>query len=454
MILNFKTRNFLSFKEENSLSTFYSSTPKLGSTQYSQNEVPIGNLKISNVLTLLGDNFSGKTNFLKAIRYMVSFINSNVSLNYPFTYLNKKENPTLFEMVFFSNKTIYYYGFEILNGNIKEEWLGTYVETENKSFKTLNIIEREGNNLIFSPKFKKLIPKDYINSTLIYDREQELFGLKDVNLPESQLFLNCFFEKLNSNKILKEVKDYFQNNFIFDLEDNLDFSFKEKDLNPKLLKELECWTLTRLLPFRKLMEENNLFDLSKFPSLYFSTGKFQEMKKSESLAFLKELVLCLNTLKSGSENFVNTNFKIKNYLSPGSPEEKQYSKEDGIWPNEDLEKFFKLNFLIFYAALTGKVLILDSLLKGVGFHPMFHILRVFQLNFYCLKNNSQLILATSGVEVLDKRFNLTEYQIYFTEKFQNVSSLSCLAEFKGLEKNKEVRKDYILGRYCKVDSSD
>jgi len=131
MIVDFTIKNFLSFKDMNSISM------QKAKIKSKYPHVDIQNIietnKGSTLLkskAIFGANGSGKSNLIKAfLEYRKIIENSlpNVKILdvvQPFALDTKcQKEPTFFQLIFINNHTIYRYGFEVLNDKIISEWL-------------------------------------------------------------------------------------------------------------------------------------------------------------------------------------------------------------------------------------------------------------------------------------------------------------------------------------------
>jgi len=132
MLLSFRVSNFLSIKEEQEFSF-------LRSSSLSQAEIarykPWDDPSVGTLAGIFGANASGKSNVLKAIRFMRRAIRqsyrdwaSGESIPVtPFALSAKcKDQPSLFEAVFVSHGIRYQYGFRITRKQVVGEWLYAY----------------------------------------------------------------------------------------------------------------------------------------------------------------------------------------------------------------------------------------------------------------------------------------------------------------------------------------
>ena len=96
-----------------------------------QNILKTGDYKLLKSAAIYGANSSGKSNLIKALKFMQdtimnsSKLNSTDKLNVsPFLLAEEsKSHPSFFEILLFNQKDRYRYGFELDNNKIHSEWL-------------------------------------------------------------------------------------------------------------------------------------------------------------------------------------------------------------------------------------------------------------------------------------------------------------------------------------------
>lgn len=144
MLIEFKCRNFKSFRDE----TNFLMTSVKSFTEHSETNIIRLNkdFDLLKCAAIYGVNAGGKSNFIFAISQMINIVHNSFSNslikdedkpNHDFQYkLNKSsENAdTMFEVSFILFETIYRYGFEINGHLIKKEWLFKKHERENPLF--------------------------------------------------------------------------------------------------------------------------------------------------------------------------------------------------------------------------------------------------------------------------------------------------------------------------------
>ncbi len=196
MIIEFKFKNFASYKDETVLNmTNVKSFQELKNTNIIT-EVN-RNFDLLKSAAIFGSNGGGKSNFIEAILFM-----KDVFHNSYFESLKKEEErgrkdyyfklststekkPTTFEVSFIINEIIYRYGFKILGFEIISEWLYRKKEVETYLFKRKQQ-EFEINKSSFSDGLKY---KDSVNSNVLFLSFLAQNNSKDIQ-PVHNFFVN------------------------------------------------------------------------------------------------------------------------------------------------------------------------------------------------------------------------------------------------------------------------
>ena len=204
MLIEFKFRNFLSYKEE---ATLLMSSVK-SFKEHSKTHV-INTSKGFNLLkstAIYGSNGGGKSNFISAMAFMINVIHNSFAESlkkeeerkvreYYYKLSESTENePSFFEVSFIQNDFIYRYGFEIAGLEIVSEWLFRKKEIEVSLFernRTKFKINKSG--FPEGDKYKK-----EVNSNVLF-----LSHLSQYNSKESQSVFG-WFRNLNVVSGLKD----------------------------------------------------------------------------------------------------------------------------------------------------------------------------------------------------------------------------------------------------------
>jgi AAA15 family ATPase/GTPase len=395
MLLEFTVGNFLSFKKKKTLSLEAGSIKEL-----KDNIVQEGKFKVLRSTAIYGANSSGKSNFIKALDFMITTIKESSKLNStdklkvkPFLLNTETENqPSFFEILFVDSNKRYRYGFELDNDKIHSEWF--YVLSENS---------------------KKEIP--------YFIREVDGIGVADVFEEAKGLE-----SKTRDNGLFISLADQF----------NIDIAKKVMfftNLNLKVISGIEheiSITMTK-----SLYEFDNDYYKGKVEKFIknFNLGftNFTVDKKSEDAFFENKI----KTSHRKFDKFGNldsiVDFKLKEQESSGT------------------NKLFDIVGFIVYSLEFGGVLVIDELDSKL--HPILtqEIIKVFN-DPDANPKNAQLIFTTHDTNLLGANLFRRD-QIWFTEKDDfEATDMYSLLEFKDedgntIRKDRSFEKDYIRGRY-------
>ena len=273
MLIEFKFRNFLSFKDE---VHFLMTSVKSFKEHLDTNIIETGKeFDLLKTAAIYGANASGKSNFIKAINTMDRVISNSYSnslikedkkpnQNHQFKLNSETEKAnTMYEVSFLRDEVIYRYGFEINGDEIKKEWLYRKVERE------VHLFIRDGESF-------------EINSESFSEGEKYK---TEVN--SNVLFLSHLSQ--NNQKISKLVFQWFNNlNVISGLDERLYGKFTaillEKDPNfrnwaASVLKYLEISNIGagekdgEIITYHNKYDENDLLiDVIPFQTKMESEG--------------------------------------------------------------------------------------------------------------------------------------------------------------------------------------
>ncbi len=173
MIVQFSIENYLSFKEQNTLSMVATSLRE--ETLLTENVLmPVADTDISLLKSalILGPNASGKSNVIKAFAFFKRFIiNSFKNMqagegigveNYRLDARSASE-PTSFELIFISGDNQFRYGFTVTRDAVRDEWL--YRRACRKRAKEVELLLREGESFKVHPSMPLL--QDIVNRKMV-----------------------------------------------------------------------------------------------------------------------------------------------------------------------------------------------------------------------------------------------------------------------------------------------
>lgn len=129
MLVEFRVKNFRSFKDEQVLSLVAGSGK--GDDDLAQNCIETGKLKLVRTAAVYGPNAAGKSNLVQALSFMRNFVlksaneQAGVSIDVvPFRLdAHSAEKPSEFEITFIFKDIRYQYGFVVTQEKVHDEWL-------------------------------------------------------------------------------------------------------------------------------------------------------------------------------------------------------------------------------------------------------------------------------------------------------------------------------------------
>jgi len=363
---------------------------------------PYGDLLKSAIV--FGANASGKTNIIKAIHFMGSIILSEpirqsryIHNNNNFALIeNACSKPRIFEIEFIEEGFVYCYGFEILNNEINKEYL--YMKNKRK-------------NMLFkrsSPDFKDII----------LSKEMDNVKHFTANTRRDNLFL--YWASWGNNNFAMKVSHWFSKIEIFRINDHLrrptttfDYLEKNKERKDKVLDLLQKADINILD-----------FDIEKKQAPEITMRRNKETNEGSSHRLSAVLKTSRYYYNSNKKPVDKVNFPI-------------YLESAGT------QKIFEIAGSFLKALEKGCVIFIDEI--DTRLHPLLVKNLVMMFNSISSNpNNAQLICNTHNTLLLDEDIRLD--QIFFTEKDKyGVSNLYSLVDFKGVEKDNNLMRKYILG---------
>lgn len=391
MLIEFKCKNFLSFKEEISLNlTTIESYSEL--SQFNVTETKRSNFNLLKSIAIFGSNGGGKSNLTRAVTLMKNLIHNSFSdslkkdidrgeWNVFFRLCSETINkPSTFEMSFIIEDIIYRYGFEVYDWKINKEWL---FRTEKRE-------------------------------TLLFKRDKKKFTINDTGFPEGSkydeinsnvLFLSYLAQ--HNNKTSKEVFNFFSNlNVVNGLEDS-HFHHVTKNLLKKD-KKFNQWLMLAL----QFLEINSV-----------SISKDGEDLLTERPIYDKKNIL---------EGF--TDFKI------------EVDESDGT------KKLIYLLGAIYDTLKWGRVFFIDEFDSKL--HPNLS-LKIVKLFHKYNKKGAQFIITAHDPTLLDKDVFRRDQIWFVDRNQFGASELYPMSNFKasdGLRNISDFRKKYLNSDFGAAES--
>ena len=423
MFVQFKTGNFLSFKDIATFSMVGYAPIKEHETEDTLCSVfsdPTGKIKLLKSSVLYGANGSGKSNLLSAMDFFRHFILTSSNAQQAtdeidvlrFLLSTQTDNtPSFFEMIFIINETRYRFGFETDTKKIHSEWL--FSLKNEASAKETKLFTRQFQDIKYNRQFFK-----------------EGKGL-DNKTRSNALFLSTVAQ-LNGD-IANQILIWFKTNFT-------------------IISGLEDTTTSYTIS--KFQKEDNfkkiVIEFFKSLQIGFDTIEIKEKDISDSKTLLKAFL-------QGTEiEGVKNGFSKEQELSIHTLHKKFNTRDEFVKYESmpfDLEskgtkKIFSLLGPLINTIQNGKILIVDEL--DTRLHTLL-TLELIKLFHSKINKKAQLIFVSHDTNLLLKD-NFRRDQIWIAEKDKiGATDLYSLVEYKvnqaTVRNDASFEKDYLLGKY-------
>ncbi len=410
MLIEFSASNFLSLKNEQTLSLAMTMRDELedSNTFTSNLSKPAKLLKTA---VLYGPNASGKSNFFTAVMAMRRIVLSSATEGQrgdelPVTPFRldeiTEELPSGFEIVFIANGIHYQYGFTASREKVMEEWLFAFPKSRPQRWFTRTWVEEKQN-------YK-------------WDMGNSLSGQKQLwqeATRSNALFLSTAVQ-LNSEQ-LQPVFDWFKYNL---RGSSVDMEYpkftaslcKDSDSRKKVLNYLKVADL-------------GIDDVS-VESEGKSAARFPEYMPEEVKKFLLEHMdddlFNIKTIhKTNQDKTVSFDFEVE---------------------SEGTKKFFGLTGPIIDTLQNGNALFVDELHSNFHSKLVRFLLDIFH-NRETNPNNAQLIFTSHETSILSQDIFRRD-QIWFCEKDKEQASIIYpLTDFSPRKDREDIEARYLSGRY-------
>ncbi|QNU67418.1 ATP-binding protein [Ruminiclostridium herbifermentans] len=405
MLIMFKTRNFMSFKDEVIID--------FRATSYIQHPTHVleinDKMKVLKTTAIYGANASGKSNLISAMYFFKKYIfeqflsnrksdNTEIDNKFKveldqFLLSDESDNVSEFEIIFCYNNKIIQYGFECTPDNVLSEW---YYINENKVF------ERNGNKLSFGSQYRNILNK---YSKVIPER---------LHLS----VLEYLLDKTEKELVLKDFIDFFIKDYNVYLEIFFEVSIKKVggmvSFNDKILKDKKY--------------RNKIVSYLKRIDVGISGLEVQ-----------KKIVLDEETGKETEKQIVKSIHNV--YNSAGEVTGKQYF--DLIQESTGTLRFLSYIQNVIEMTENGGVFIVDEL--SARLHPLLTklIVDIFQDNS---NKKAQLIFTTHDISILNKEQFRRDEVLFVDKDIKGVSKIYALSDLK-VREDASFNKDYLQGKY-------
>jgi AAA15 family ATPase/GTPase len=436
MLIRFTVENFLSFGHKE----VFSLLPGKGSLKSHHKTKPVKGTSVLKTAVIFGANASGKSNLIKSIEFGKKLVLKGTKAEQPITFDSFKldkaarsKNSKIEYEIQYKNKN-YAYGFVFNSREVVEEWL---FEISKKS--EIRIFERT-NSTHFNLSFLKKTNKK---------EEIQFIEFIAKGTPRNQLFLT----QIRNTNVTENVSDIVDILNIIDWFQNALTVIHPNSRN--VSKKFELLKNTNLqIMFAEMLE-------------YFDTGvdgiEFQEIdfekigvpdevkedivndllgdKSEKTSAFLsnpqedKYFVI----IKGDNNQLEAKVLKTKHKVNGGTFELFDLKEE-----SDGTRRIMDLIPLILDFFKGDNVFIVDEIERSLHPNLIYDLFDFFLSK--CENVSSQFIVTTHESTILTQKL-LRKDEIWFTVKDkQGVSHLHSLEDYN-IRFDKEVRRDYLLGRY-------
>jgi len=418
MLLEFTVKNYLSFKDEVTLS-MYAQPGITGHEKYNLGSVR--GLQVLKTAVVYGANASGKSNLLsKAIGFMKHFVVSSlehkVEKNQRIEVESFKFNtdtvnaPSEFEMVFIYQDIYYRYGFALDTKRIHREWL--YYAPDEEEIK---LFDRTFANGMYTVDLGETFEEGRLAVEKQAIREDALLlrVVSSFNGQISRIVMDWFTNHLNV--LLATKEETFEG-----------FTYSKLENDPSFRPDIK-----RFLEVADTAIED--IELAKVTENDIPKHLPEELR--ELILSKAKMVATKHTVRDASGNVAGS--VLLNLAQHES---------------EGTQKLFALSGPIIETLRQGETLIVDELDSKL--HP---IMMRFIINLFnspaSNPHHAQLIFAAHDTNLLSPRF-FRKDQLWFTEKdLYGATDLYSLADYQladDLTEEDAYQRDYFQGKYGAV----
>lgn len=424
MLLEFKMKNFKSFREEMDFKMV--PAQKIKDLEFSllSKKIKGKEVKALSTAAIYGPNSSGKTNIIAGMEvFRAMILRGNIKNNDEITTPNaavdklelipnidnKQIQPVFFDIRFLVEEMIIELKLELELGFFLDSNYDRKITTEELWINNVFIYKRTD-----TVEFGKIetIQNYFIESFSKETAEK----ISQTNLDKQELFLSGIFKTLYSKKIYDIIYDWFKNKF-------------------KILYHA---------------------DMIRFSPMISSKDKEKKYYIDESLnKIARDFGLT-------SENIAYPINQDKDSVEPLSMIQIMGTKERAILPAELFESFGTIRFLNIFPLLlatinAGATIVIDEL--DASIHPMaiMNIINIFH-NDEINKKSAQLIFNTHNPIFLNNTL-LRRDEIKFVEKEENGSVHYSLSDFgtsgkNGVRNTEDYMKNYFINKYGAIKNID
>lgn len=423
MLLNFRAKNYKSFKNEFNFSM--TAAPKQKGLDYSVRSVAVAGQKYKALSSavIYGPNASGKTNLIGAIDTMKEIILRGHIKNVNEETFNQAANtlelipfrgqsdvPTCFYIKFIDGNLLAEYSFSVNLGSFLNKNYHRFIEKEELKINGSTVFERKEKLLVDISHIKKA----YLNGK-IADNLDSAKQIAESSLNPQELFLTNGFKNIFANKLVSVILNWFENKLtVIYRSDSLKVIRKFSEIDEK-----------------KIYIEKTLTDAAQEFGIHSNALGYVVSKDNEPMVL--------------SSIISDENVKA-------------------VLPAEMYESYGTVRFvnefpLIIDTLINGGTLVTDEF--DASIHPMalMNIINIFH-NDEININKAQLIFNTHNPIFLNSNlFRRDEIKFVERDDKTHISEHYSLSDFKtsgekGVRKGEDYMKNYFVNQYGAIKDVD
>lgn len=443
MLLSFKAKNFLSFGDNMEFSMRQNSNI----TRFSERVHHVNNEKVMKIRSIYGANGSGKTNLLKAIKFLISCVQkSKIDLDSYKIIKNRVDSSLINNIIkleiefipFFDNDIIFKYSLEYNDVRVLNEKL-IEVDTKNKTeYVLIKAFDQELNKYIFKENGKQ-VKNEKISSR---DTSKELNEIIYEEDKDDLIFQNGPFK---NNIICLVFKMSLQLSYFHEETtksqslDSLRLIFRENK-NFNQFKELICSIDTGISDVK--IEDSTLKQYYGKRDEYLINEiktKLDDNDSKEFVEYDEDLNEYLFFYKKNKGTYHVKYFNFYHNNDQGVAVE--FSRE---MESEGTKRVLDLYPKLLSAIYSQNIWFIDEIEKSI--HPnLLHQFMSILLKFPNMRG--QIIFTTHETSLLDLNI-FRQDEICFVEKNKKGNSeFYLLSDFDNIRNDLDIKKAYINGRF-------
>lgn len=432
MIQEIKIKNFLSFKDEVTFS--FEATKDTFAEDYQVVEVAPG-IRLLRFAMVYGANASGKSNLLTAFDFLGEFLRNQQSsieekINMTPFLLDKEsqEMPSEFELIFYVDRTKYWYQLSIKKDAVLSEKLSYYKTVQPTMLFDRKLINGQSVINYGYPVKISAAAKEKISLECL--KNMSFFAARDkvnVNIPDIDAASNWLKDQFMPIVMPKtSMFEYAEQETTKDaeLKKHLLYFLKEADFN---ISNVKTDVVNEKIP-EKFLEM--VLDDERIPN-----SEKDRLRKEKTFPHYETMFEHTVKTKDGNSKF----FLPKNLESMGTL--RTFGVETAIYYSQQAEAFLPI----------------DEIENSL--HPQ--LLRFILLNFLRKKSRAQLLITTHYDPLLndisrpDDQKIFRKDSVWFTEKQESGhTDVYSLAEFRGVNRLSSIQKAYNQGNFGAVPQID